>query len=972
MKKTYSNKRCIFRVVVSTILLLVLNTKVNAQEVVKQFTQRTSTFADNKYKKPNTDGKIYNLRGDFKMAGNTNLTLTNYTNNGSNNTDMSFVDIDFDTSTINSSSAFLDINDDTCNEIVYAGLYWSGRASTGNRTFSETANVYSLSTTATNEPFYHNNPSNDYYSMQIIRQTTSCGILCETYNPLYRFNFEGTILEFNFTNNTTSAAAVTYRYGTSGDFLPTTGTLTTSGLGSNVSRFTFTTPFIVNVNGREYKINYINRDSRTTRSQNEYRDTSYGYAQVNLKTVTSSSLTKTLDKRVVRFKKDNGAYQTITANSSDIYFPTSNNTHSGIYTAYADVTQYVKTNKGGNYYVADLATTDGDDPGSTGYFGGWGLVVIYANPNMKWRDITIFDGHAYMEGNNFEEFSLSGFQAAQNGVVKVDMGLMAAEGDVSVPGDNFRIQTGTSTNWTTLSHSLNNSNNFFNSSIQVDGARYPNLQNNTGIDIVKIEVPNTGNSVIGNNQTSTKFRYGSDGDNGGGNNRDTYVIFNVVFAVDAYVPEGEAENSPISIVTYDINGDSTTISDAISVENRMGNLQPNDEVTMRMELFNYGNERIVNGKIDINIPNAMKLVSAYSINADTPVSTAHVTGQSTGYILTFPQPQYLNPLTNNTEVVNGPYNIHGGIISWDLGTIPMQLLPNTTTSKKPLATLIYTLKVTDDCSVLRTSDDMCALEPKIDGNITGTGQNSGTPLKPEFIIGRLADCNNSPIYGTTDFTIDPDPLFFAACPSQIQNNGLYFEYFCEMPYSNSVIPRSEIDKFYPLGTRFYNVNPTSPGFNVNNTINGDFTVVLENINPSNTLEGREEWFYALLPGTTNMGCFYNIHIKVLAIGTLPEVENGLEFCKGQDFEIPVVLTVDEIANPNVVLKFYTSDATNAVPVTIDKPNLAIGSHTYWVSKQILNSNGTVKCASLKVPVTFEIKGCSMKVNPQIYNKFKRP
>ena len=44
-------------------------------------------------------------------------------------------------------------------------------------------------------------------------------------------------------------------------------------------------------------------------------------------------------------------------------------------------------------------------------------------------------------------------------------------------------------------------------------------------------VPNAGNSVIGNNQTSTTFRFGS--------TYEVYTIFGFAMSVDTYIPEPE-------------------------------------------------------------------------------------------------------------------------------------------------------------------------------------------------------------------------------------------------------------------------------------------------------------------------------------------------------------------------------------------------------------------------------------------------
>ena len=59
-----------------------------ASQLIVPFSQRTS---------PSNPGvTIYNLKGDFTMIGNTNLTLQNYGDNTSNNNPMIFVDIDND------------------------------------------------------------------------------------------------------------------------------------------------------------------------------------------------------------------------------------------------------------------------------------------------------------------------------------------------------------------------------------------------------------------------------------------------------------------------------------------------------------------------------------------------------------------------------------------------------------------------------------------------------------------------------------------------------------------------------------------------------------------------------------------------------------------------------------------------------------------------------------------------------------
>ena len=101
MKNLYFNsivKKLKYLVVLLVILFGFSNT-INAQ-VKKAFTQRTSSFSPTK--------KIYNLKGDFTMLGNTCLTLQNYSNTtNNNNQSMVYVDSDGDSSTFNSSSSTL-------------------------------------------------------------------------------------------------------------------------------------------------------------------------------------------------------------------------------------------------------------------------------------------------------------------------------------------------------------------------------------------------------------------------------------------------------------------------------------------------------------------------------------------------------------------------------------------------------------------------------------------------------------------------------------------------------------------------------------------------------------------------------------------------------------------------------------------------------------------------------------------------
>lgn len=246
----------------------------------------------------------------------------------------------------------------------------------------------------------------------------------------------------------------------------------------------------------------------------------------------------TLHKRKILLKGPGAtAYTVFEANEEDIYYPVFD--YRNMYAGFVDITSYVKGPNGGigQYTVANIALNpiDAGSADPTGFYGGWAMIVVYENPMMNFRDVITFDGFAYVAGFSILDFTIpvSGFSTTQFGDINMKLGMIAGEGDVDIPGDFFEIRNHSDTEWIKLSHPGNADINFFNSSIHsfTDGVlnpRNPSHLNNYGIDISMFYVDNPQNSVITNNQTSTTFRYGS--------TQDTYIIFCIAMAVDAYNP----------------------------------------------------------------------------------------------------------------------------------------------------------------------------------------------------------------------------------------------------------------------------------------------------------------------------------------------------------------------------------------------------------------------------------------------------
>ncbi|MDD4148925.1 MAG: HYR domain-containing protein [Bacteroidales bacterium] len=613
--KLLTSKYARLSLIFTFILLLTSGISDLRAQVIKSFTQRSSQYTPAKF--------IYNVKGDFTLVGNTNLTPVSYGDNTSNNNSMMYVDVDSDITTLNSSSANLSLSTENganpdCSNIVYAGLYWTGRSHDGGN------------------------------------------------SPL-----------------------------------------------------TFS--------------------------------------------VTKSGVTVNFDKQKVLLKGPGAAsYTTVTANSNDIYYPVTN--HGQMYSAYVEVTDYVRQYGIGEYFVGNVALREGNG-GSTGYYGGWGMIVIYENSKMNWRDVTVFDGHAYVAGNVTANYTIpvSGFNTTQSGNVNMKLGVIAGEGDRNISGDYLQIRNHANTNWVDISHAGNSTNNFFNSSIFTGGnSRNPNLLNNTGIDISMFDIPNSGNSVITNNQTSAQFRYGT--------TQDTYTIFMMAMSVDAYIPTPEAQTTiqSINAVPY-LTGDPLVA-------------QPGNEIEITIDVKNKGTEPIDNAKLIVPIPFASSYVS----------SSAQI---------------FFTPLPTPNNVYFDPSLGANGSIVWDIGTLPLPADPNDL-----LGTLTYKIKVTEDCVIL--SNVNCDPEIIINGYMNGVGQISNTTFTNQSTMQGYqmsGGCIGEPILVPYVFSIDASSFVTANCLA----TPTVLEFLkCNV---GSSIPITEVSGHLPSGSRFYNEYPVT-GTSVEYTI----------------------------------------------------------------------------------------------------------------------------------------------------------
>lgn len=172
----------------------------------------------------------------------------------------------------------------------------------------------------------------------------------------------------------------------------------------------------------------------------------------------------------VRFGVPGGGYQALTGTVDD------STAISAAYQGFADVTVQVAAAGPGIYTVADVQAGTGVDR-----YSGWALVVAYRDGLPPPRNLSVFDGLQSIEqGDPPLVIGVSGFETPASGPVRTRAGFVAYEGDRGGGGDRALL------NGQVLADAANPANNFFNSSISIDGAdvtaKAPNYVNQLGFD----------------------------------------------------------------------------------------------------------------------------------------------------------------------------------------------------------------------------------------------------------------------------------------------------------------------------------------------------------------------------------------------------------------------------------------------------------------------------------------------------------
>ena len=216
------------------------------------------------------------------------------------------------------------------------------------------------------------------------------------------------------------------------------------------------------------------------------------------------------------------------------------------YCCFADITDWVANNPGNARYSVANVIADQDNSS----WGGWVLVIVYADALEPMRNLTVFDGLAMITSgwgggndNSTVDVPISGFLTPPAGPVDFQLGVVAYDGDRGEGGDQLGFD-GTGA-FEYISDATHDIDNVFNSTHSSNGVmnpwREPAFNNTLGHDANVFVPDNSGFEYLTNNATEAEIRVTT-----GGESITVQVITSVV---DVYEPDLRA-----TVYIEDLNG----------------------------------------------------------------------------------------------------------------------------------------------------------------------------------------------------------------------------------------------------------------------------------------------------------------------------------------------------------------------------------------------------------------------------------
>jgi large repetitive protein len=169
-----------------------------------------------------------------------------------------------------------------------------------------------------------------------------------------------------------------------------------------------------------------------------------------------------------------------------------------------------------------LTVTVADVQAGRGYnrHAGWTLLVAWETTTGAWRNLTLYDGFAYVQVSGGQQLvvgplDFTGFRTPAGGDVDAHAATWAYEGDTAITKDYLALgrSTDTCTDLKHMKDDLNPVDNFFNGTISTNGTdlggRVPEYRNQLGFDRDRLFVPE---GTIPNGATGASVCLGTTGD----------------------------------------------------------------------------------------------------------------------------------------------------------------------------------------------------------------------------------------------------------------------------------------------------------------------------------------------------------------------------------------------------------------------------------------------------------------------------
>ncbi|MFN5735199.1 MAG: SprB repeat-containing protein, partial [Flavobacteriales bacterium] len=412
----------------------------------------------------------------------------------------------------------------------------------------------------------------------------------------------------------------------------------------------------------------------------------------------------------VKFKVNNSAYQTLTADQT-----INSTTGYQSYFCFKNVTPIVQgAGIKARFTLGDMFCWTG----ATNLAGGWTLVVVYKNTTMTDRNLTVFDGLAVVSSGNTVTVPINGFVTPLSGPVNFELGVVALDGDRGSTGDQLSFN-GVGNTYVNVNDAMHANGNSFNSTICYNGVitpfRLPNFNNTLGYD-ANIFVPNNNTfNFLGNAATSANIRVST--------NSDIIMTRLITSAIDIYQPDLRA-----TLNINDLNG---------------GQVMANDILEYTIKCVNIGSDTSINTYVLDTLDIRTNLI---------PGTLQVLSGPNTGF------------KTDALADDQGEYDAATRVVKFRIGTgangtIGGQVNNSPTGSDSTVVR--FRVQVIDDCLLLNCDSTLTNLAYIYGtGNISGQlYTNNGTP--------NTYDANGCPTNQSSSVVFHT-----TGCPpADITNNG---------------------------------------------------------------------------------------------------------------------------------------------------------------------------------------------------------